>query len=184
MPRQPPAVMAPAPHQRHHRADDAGRRGEDRAGGQRGYRQRAGQARQRQVHGTEQLFDQVGPLDQIAHEHEQRDRDQGIVGHRGVRALHHQVQRLPDGTPRVRALHVVRQEGEQHAHAHQRERRGKPQHDRHHDQRQHQEADVPRGELAPRGQERDHQQHDPDAGQPEPQRLVDFHQRGSLGVVT
>ncbi|MNT54849.1 hypothetical protein D3C72_1920390 [compost metagenome] len=43
---------------------------------------------------AEELLDQVGAFDQVAHEDEQRDRDQHVIGHDGIGPLHHQVQRL------------------------------------------------------------------------------------------
>jgi hypothetical protein len=81
-------------HQRDDGADDAGGGGKHRASEQRGHRQRAWHARQRQVQAAEQLVDQVGALDQVAHEDEQRDRDEHVVAHDLEGALHHQRQRL------------------------------------------------------------------------------------------
>ena len=57
------------------------------------HRERARDARQREVQALEQLLDQVRALDQVAHEHEQRDRDQHVVRHHRVGALHHEVER-------------------------------------------------------------------------------------------
>ncbi len=90
-------------HQRDHRADDAGGSGEHRAGEQRGHGQRAGHARHRQVQALEQLLDQVGALDQVAHEDEQRDRDEHVVAHHLEGRLHHQRQRLRRCSPRRRS---------------------------------------------------------------------------------
>ena len=74
--------------------DDARGGGEHGAGDERGHRERAGDAREREVQALEQLLDQVRALDQIAHEDEERDRDQHVVGHHRVGALHHEVERL------------------------------------------------------------------------------------------
>ncbi len=108
-------------HQRHHGADDAGGGREHRAGDERRHRERRRDARERQVQALEQLLDQVRALDQVAHEHEQRDRDQHVVRHHRVRALHHEVERLLHR--QCRALAAVGEPREDHAHAHQRERR-------------------------------------------------------------
>jgi len=51
----------------------------------------------------EQAIDQGGPLDEVAHEHEQRDRDQHVVRHDREGALHHQVEDLPLRERRVDA---------------------------------------------------------------------------------
>ncbi len=83
-------------HQRHYRADDAGCGREHGAGDQRGHAQRARYARQRKMQALEQFLDQVGALDQVTHEHEQRDRDQHVVGHDRVGTLNHEVECLLD----------------------------------------------------------------------------------------
>ncbi len=82
------------PHQRHDRADDAGRGRKYRARDNRCHRERAGHARHRQMQASKQLFDQIRALDQVTHENEQRNRDQHIVGHHRVRALNHQIKDL------------------------------------------------------------------------------------------
>ena len=145
------------PHQRHHRADDAGGGGEDGAGDDGRHRERARDARRREVQALEQPVDQRRPLDEVAHEHEQRDGDQHVVRHHRVGALHHQVEDLPVGDLRVHA--VVGEPAEEHAHPHQRERRGKPEHDAHDDQRQHQEAQVAVGHLRRRRHQDEHHGH-------------------------
>ena len=107
----------------------------------------------------EQLLDQVRALDQIAHEHEQRDRDQHVVRHHRVRALHEEVEHLL--RPRGRGFDAaIGEPGEDHAHAHQRERRGEAEHDRDDDQREHQQAEVAVGHLRRRRHQREHQDHD------------------------
>ncbi len=117
----------------------------------------------------EQLVDQVGALDQVAHEHEQRDADQHVVAHHLEGRLHHQVERLAD-------VAVVGDPGEDDPHAHQREGGGEAQHDRHHHQRQHQQAQMAAGDGLGAGQHvggaEDDQPHDDEA---EPQLLADLH---------
>jgi hypothetical protein len=151
-------------HQRDHRTDDAGGRGEDGAGHQRGDGQRTRQPCHGQMQALEQLLDQVGALDQIAHEHEQGNRNEHVVGHDRKRALHHQVERLLRGD--VRVLRTVGQPGEQHAHAHQREGGRKAEHDGHHDQRQHQQAEMSCGPFR-RCRHQDGSGHDDDRHQAE-----------------
>jgi len=121
------------------------------------------------VQALKQLLDQVGAFDQVAHEHEQRDRDEHVVAHHLEGRLHHQRQRLG-------GVLLVGQPGEDHAHAHQRERRGEAQHDGHHHQRQHHQPEVAVGDFR-RGQQhhrgaRDDQRHQDEA---EPQFLADLH---------
>src|SRR2546425_7935868 len=54
---------------------------------------------------------------------------------------------------------AVGEPGEEHAHPHEREGGGKTEHDAHADQREHHEAQVPVGEVAP-GHEHDHRDDD------------------------
>ena len=79
-------------HQRDHRADDAGGGGEQRAGGQRGHRQRARDVLQRDLQAPEQVVEDVGALDQIAHQQEQRDRHQRVVVEHREGVLRQQVE--------------------------------------------------------------------------------------------
>ena len=155
MPRHPPAVIAPADelevvsgaehrregeeaHQGHHRPDDPGGGGEDRAGDDRGHRQRPGDGAGGELDALEQPVDDVGPLDDVAHEDEERDADQDVVGHHPAGALHHEVE-----DPVVEQGLRLLVEGvvpEEHPQPHQGEGGGEAQHDRHHDQGQHQQA--------------------------------------------
>ena len=132
-------------HQRHARADDPGRGGEDRAGDDRRDGERPGDAGGRQVEALEEPADQVGPFDEIPHEDEQGDRYQYVVVHDRIGALHRQLERMGQRGRRVRA--VIVHEAEHRAHAHQRECRGKAEHDRDDDHRQHQEAQMAVGHL-------------------------------------
>ena len=145
-------------HQRDHGTDDAGGGGKNRAGDDGRHSQRARQPRCRQVHAFKELFNQVGALNEVAHEDEQRNGNQHVVGHHRVGALHHQVQRLLDRQRRVGAS--VSDPCEQHAHAHQGERSGETQHDGHHHQCQHQQAQVAIGHLRHGGQQDKGGQHD------------------------
>jgi hypothetical protein len=134
----------------------------------------------------EEAIDELRALDQIAHEHEQRHRDQHVVRHHPVGALHHQVEHLLDREVRVDA--PVGDPGEEHAHAHQGERGRKAQHDRHHDHRQHDQAEralvgaaqVPVDEARP-GREDQHRDHDQRHDRKtEPHLLADLHDALSL----
>ena len=77
-------------HQRHHRTDDAGGGGKKRAGRKRGDGQRTRQSARRKLDGAEQPVEDIGALDDIAHEDEQRHGDQDIVGHHRPGALDQQ----------------------------------------------------------------------------------------------
>ena len=148
-------VVSRAQHRRHRdqahegddRAHDAGGRCEDRAGRERRDGQGAGQARQRQVQAVEQALDEVRALHHVAHEHEQRDGDQHVVGHHRVGALDHQVERLLPGDTGVDA--GIGDEGEEDTHAHQGEGGREAQHDRDDDRREHQQADVAVAQVVP-----------------------------------
>ena len=54
----------------------------------------AGHAAERELDAVEHPVDQRRPLHDVAHEDEQRDRQEGVVGHHAVRPLHHQVEDL------------------------------------------------------------------------------------------
>src|SRR5207237_812961 len=75
----------------------------------------------------------------VAHEDEQRYRQQGVVGHHPVGALDDQVEG-PVVVP-VLAGHPERDVPEDHAQAHQRERGGEAHHDGDHDEPEHGEAE-------------------------------------------
>jgi hypothetical protein len=121
------------------------------------------------VQAAEQLLDQVGALDQVAHEDEQRYRDEHVVAHHLERTLHHQRERQI-------GVALVGQPGEEHAHAHQREGGGKAQHDGHHHQRQHHQAQVAVGDGGRSDQHHagagDDERHQDEA---EPEFLADLH---------
>ena len=128
------------PHQRHDRADDAGRGREHRAGDQRRHRQRAGDILHRELQRMEQPVENVGALDHIAHEQEQRHRGQHVA-RRDLEGLLHQ-QREDAVLEDLLSRRVVGVVAERHAHRHQRERDGKAQHDDEDEQPQHQHADL------------------------------------------
>ena len=127
-------------HQGDDSTDDTCSRCKNSAGHQRGHRQRARDSGHRQMQAFKQFFNQIGALDQVAHENEQGNRDQHIAGHGLVRGLDHQVQG-PGG------VLVVSQPGKNHAHAHQRERGRKAQHDGRNHQRKHQQAQMTIGDF-------------------------------------
>src|SRR5258708_29678978 len=101
----------------------------------------------------EQLVDQLRPLDEVAHEQEQRHRNQHVVRHHAVGALHEEVEHLPARSCRIHA--AVGEPGEQHAHSHEREGGGEPEHDAHADQREQHKAQMPVRQMAP-GHQHDH----------------------------
>ncbi len=70
------------PHGDDRGADDARRGGEQGADDGDGNSQASGQAAEQHSHGVEQLLGHFGPLKHHAHEHEQGDGDQHVVGHR------------------------------------------------------------------------------------------------------
>jgi hypothetical protein len=73
---------------------------------------------------------------------------------------------------------VVGEPREDHAHAHQRERGGEAQHDRHHDQRQHQQAEMAvRDGVGAREHDRDAEQDQPHQNEAEPEFLAHSHAR-------
>src|SRR2546423_345994 len=121
----------------------------------------------------EQAVDQLRPLDDIAHEQEQRHRNQHVVRHHAVGALHEEVEHLPACGRRIHA--AVGEPGEEHAHPHEREGWGKAEHDAHADQREHHEPQVAVREMPP-GHEHDHRdddrRHEREA---EPQFLAQLH---------
>src|SRR6266851_8608284 len=125
----------------------------------------------------EQPVDQLRPLDEIAHEQEQRNRDQHVVRHHAVGALHEKVEHPPVRGRRVDA--AVGKPGEENAHSHQGKGRGKAEHDADADQREHHEAQVPVREVVP-GHEHDHREDDQrHQRKAEPQLLAQLHLRCS-----
>ena len=81
---------------------------------------------------AEQPVEDVGALDDVAHEHEQRDRDQHVVRHHRIGALDEQVE--------DQVAH--REVAEEHAERHQRERDREPEHDEDDEQGEHQHAEF------------------------------------------
>src|SRR5712691_4550084 len=125
----------------------------------------------------EQPVDQLRPLDQIAHEQEQRNRDQNIVRHHAIGPLHEKVKHLPVLERAGDA--AIGEQGEEHAHPHERKGRGKAEHDADADQREHEEPQVPVRQVAP-GHEHDHREDDQrHQREAEPQLLTQLHLRGS-----
>ena len=79
-------------HQHDDRADQAGGDAPERAHDQRRDRERGRHVPERELDRIEHLVDQRAALHHVSHQHEQRDRDQNVVGHRAVGALDHQVE--------------------------------------------------------------------------------------------
>src|SRR4029450_1681845 len=122
---------------------------------------------------VEQPVDQLRALDEVSHEQEERDRDQHVVRHDAVSALHEEVEDLPIRERRVDA--AVVQPSEDDAHAHQGERGRKPEHDADTDECQHQQSEIAVGEMRPRRQH-DHWDHDQrDQRKTKPQFLAYLH---------
>ena len=127
-------------HRRHDRADNAGCGRKDRAGRKRCDRKRAGQKAQRNLKRAEQSVEHIRPLDDVAHEDEERDRDQHIIRHHRIGALDDECEdRIPH-----------RGIAEEDAKRHQGEGDGKAQHDEDDEQDEHEHAEFRVGE-------RDHQ---------------------------
>ena len=160
-------------HERDHSAHNAGGRGKNSTGNDGGNRQRTRHPRSGQVHAFKELLNQVGTLNEVAHEHKQRNGDEHIVGHDRVSALHHQIKRLVDRQTWV--LTSVSNPREDHAHAHEGERRWKTQHDGNHHQGEHQQAQMTIAHFTKRGKQYecsdDHQGHD---GEPKPNFFFHF----------
>jgi hypothetical protein len=137
------------PHQRDHRAHDAGGGGEKGAGDERGHRHRAGKKAQAHLQAVEQPVQDVGPLDDVAHEQEQRDRDQHIVVHHAEGVLREEVEDAV--VPEVLTGGEVGVIAEADAHRHQREGDREAQEDDADEQAQHQQGNggIAHGTSAP-----------------------------------
>ena len=150
MPSVPPAVMTPDgelhvvaglqhrvhrddAHQHDHGADQAAGDAPERADDQRRDRKRGRHAPERELDRVEHLVDQGAALHHVAHQHEQRDGDQDVVGHRAIGALDHQFEDAV--VPPELAGVVERDKAEDDPEAHEREGRRKAHHDHDHDQR-------------------------------------------------
>ena len=120
------------PHQRDAGADDARCGREDRAGRQRGERERGRHRAGRELQRTEQAVEDVGALDDVAHEDEQRNRDQHVVRHHRIGALDEQVE--------DEVAH--REVAEEHAERHQRERDREAEHDENDEHPEHDHAQL------------------------------------------
>ena len=126
-------------HQHDHGADQTAGDAPERADDQRRDRERGRHAAERELDRIEHLVDQRAALHHVAHQHEQRDGDQDVVGHRAVGALDHQIEDAV--VPPVLAGIVERDEAEKHPEAHQREGRREAHHDHDHDEHEHQQPE-------------------------------------------
>ena len=81
---------------------------------------------------AEQTIENIGALDDVAHEDEQRDRDQHVVRHHRIGALDEQLE--------DQIAH--REVAEEHAERHQREGDGKAEHDEDDEQAEHDHAQL------------------------------------------
>ena len=133
-------------HQDHDGADDPRRDAPERAHEQRRHGQRGGHAAERELDAVEHAVDERRPLHHVAHEDEQGDRQERVVGHDPVGPLDHEVED-PVVVP-VLGGAQERDEPEEHPEAHERERRREAHHDRDHDEPEHQE---PEGGIAHAG---------------------------------
>ena len=120
-------------HQHHDRADQAAGDAPEGADDQRRHGERRRHAAEGELDRIEHLVDQRAALHHVAHQHEQRDRDQHVVGHGAVGALDHQGEHLVV-RPRL-AGYVEGDEAEEDAQPHQGEGRGEAHHDHDHDER-------------------------------------------------
>ena len=127
-------------HQHHDRADQAAGDAPEGADDQGRHRERRRHAAEGELDRVEHLVDQRAALHDVAHQHEQRDRDQHVVGHGAVGALDHQVEDLVV-RPRLAGI-VEGDEAEDDAQPHQGEGGREPHHDHDHDQGQHQQAEC------------------------------------------
>jgi hypothetical protein len=82
--------------------------------------------------------DERGALHDIAHEHEQRHREQSVIDHDAIGALHHQIENSV--FPPVSGWIEKGEEAKQHTQAHERECGGKTHHDRDHDEPEHRQT--------------------------------------------
>ena len=128
------------PHQRNHGADDAGRGREQGAGDQRRHRDRCGHVAGGDLNTSEQSIEDIGALDHVAHEQEQGQRDQDVVGHDLVGLLDHEIE-----DPK---LHGV--EAEEQAERQQAERNREAEHDDDEHDAQHHQGDLRVGHGAGR----------------------------------
>ena len=130
------------PHQGHHGADDADGGGEHGAGQQRRHRQGPGYGAGRDVEAEKQPIDDVGALDHVPDEQEQRHRDQHVVDHHRIGLVDQQVEDpvIEDMVPLVgRGVGVV---AEEEGHGDQRETDGKTQQDGEDEEPQHHDGDL------------------------------------------
>src|SRR5439155_5503791 len=105
------------------------------------------------------------------------DRDQHVVRHDAVGALHEEIEDLPGRERRIHA--AVGEPREKDPHSHERECGRKPEHDAHADQREHEQAEIAVGKVSPR-REHDHRDHDQrDQRETEPELLAHLHWRDS-----
>jgi hypothetical protein len=126
-------------HQHDDGADDARGDAPERAHEQGRDGQRGGHAPERELDAVEHAVDERGPLHDVAHEDEQRDRQQGVVRHHAVGPLHDQVED-PVVVP-VGAGHPEGDVAEDHPEPHQGEGGREAHHDRHHDEAEHRQAE-------------------------------------------
>src|SRR6185503_11726715 len=147
-------------------------------GDDRGHRERSRHARRREVQALEEAVDERRALHEIAHEHEQGHRDQHVVRHDAVGALHHQVEDLVVRERRIGR--AIGEPAEEDAQPHQREGGRESEHDGDDDQRQHDEAEVAVRKVGPRREYGDGDEDDRHQREPEPQLFSYFHLRGSF----
>ena len=126
-------------HEDDDRPDDARGDAPERAHQQGRHRQRRRHPPEGELDGVEHPIHQRRPLHDVAHEDEQRDRQQRVVRHDPVRPLHDQIEGavLPPMLDRVPEREVA----EDHPEAHQRERGREAHHDRDHDEPEHRETE-------------------------------------------
>ena len=123
-------------HEHHDRADKTAGDAPEGADDQRRDGERRRHAPEGELDRVEHLVDQRAAFHHVAHQDEERDGNQDVVGHRAIGALDHEVEDPVIG-PDMRRI-VKGDEAEEHAKTHQRERCREPHHDHDHDEGQHQ----------------------------------------------
>ena len=126
-------------HQDHNSAHQTACDPPERADNKGRYRERSRHTAERKPNAVEHPVHERTALHDVSHQHEKRNRQKRLVGHRPESALHHQVKNTIV-VPRDRWV-VERHKSEHHAKTHQRKRRREAQHDHHNDERQHREPE-------------------------------------------
>ena len=129
-------------HQRYDGANDAGCGCEQGARNQCRDCHRARQAARHHLQHSKEPVDQIGAFNDIAHEEEQRDGDENVIGHHGIGLIDKQIEDSVVKQARHPFCVVIGVVAEEHRHAHQSEADRKSQKDGEHKQAQHHHGDF------------------------------------------